>query len=272
MAAHAFWKGYLKLSLVTCAVAMLPAVSESERVRFHTLNRKTGHRIQSRYVDAETNKVVDSKDQVRGYPKSEDEYVMLEDDELDSVALDSTHTIDIDAFVPKASIGWVWYDVPHYLVPDDEVGREAYGVIREAMRATDTVGISRVVLYNRERAVLLEPRDNGVVLWTLRYGDEVRKESDYFDAEGKKPDAATLKPLRAFIADHRADWSPKLVEDPVQNELLALIKSHKPNAPRKAAGKAKAEPARPSNVIDIREALKGSLAQSKTPRSSKRAR
>ena len=133
MAPRPSWHGYLKLSLVTCPVAMLPATSEAEKVRFHTLNRVTGNRVHARYVDAETGKPVGDEDQVKGYEREDGEYVMLEDEELDAVALESTRTIDIDCFVPADSIGWIWYDTPHYLVPDDKVGEEAFSVIREAM-------------------------------------------------------------------------------------------------------------------------------------------
>ena len=136
MAPNTFWKGYLKLSLVTCPVAMMPATSDSEKVRFHTLNRATGHRVESRYVDAETGKPVADEDQVKGYQTGEDEYIMLEDEELEAVALESTRTIDIEMFVPDDAIGWIWYDRPHYLMPDDAVGEEAFAVIRDAMAAT----------------------------------------------------------------------------------------------------------------------------------------
>ena len=196
------WHGYLKLSLVTCPVAMLPATSEAEKVRFHTLNRATGNRVHARYVDAETGKPVDDEDQVKGYEREDGEYVMLEDEELDAVALESTRTIDIDCFVPANSIGWIWYDTPHYLVPDDKVGEEAFSVIREAMVKSNTRAISRVVLYHRERAVLLEPRDKGMILWTLRYGDEVRDEADYFKGLKGKPDPKEKKLLASLIAEH----------------------------------------------------------------------
>ncbi len=261
MAPRGFWKGYLKLSLVTCPVAMLPAKSESEKVRFHTLNRKTGNRIQSRYIDAVTEKPVADDDEVKGYPKGDDEYVMLEDDELDAVALESTRTIDIDVFAPRESVGWIWYDTPHYLVPDGKIGEEAYSVIREAMKATDTVGISRVVLYRRERAVLLEPRDNGIVLWTLRYGDEVRNEKDVFKGAGKGEPDAELRPLiQKLIKSRTKKWSPSLAEDPVQDDLLALIKAKEKG--RKAA-KAKPKPDTKGNVINIMDALKRSLQPAK---------
>jgi DNA end-binding protein Ku len=130
MAPRSFWKGYLKLSLVTCPVAMIPATTESEKIRFHTLNRETGNRVVSQYVDAETSKPVDEDDEVMGYPRGEDEFVLLEDEELDAVALESTRTIDIETFAPADSIEWVWYDKPHYLMPDDPVG----GLLRHPRR------------------------------------------------------------------------------------------------------------------------------------------
>lgn len=260
MAPRTFWKGYLKLSLVTCPVAMMPARSESEKVRFHTLNRKTGHRIMSRYVDAVTGKPVADDDEVKGYPRGDDEYVMLEDDELDAVALESTRTIDIETFAPRSSVGWIWYDTPHYLVPDGKVGEEAFAVIREAMKRTKTVGISRVVLYRRERAVLLDARDNGIVLWTLRYGDEVRPEKDYFGGIKKAEPEADLRPLMdKLITSRTKDWSPDLATDPVQDELLSIIKA-KGRKPAKAAKPQASE----GNVVNIMDALKRSLEPRKS--------
>ncbi|TCR68243.1 Ku protein [Bosea sp. BK604] len=257
MAPRTFWKGYLKLSLVTCPVAMMPAHSDSEKVRFHTLNRKTGNRIQSRFVDAVTGKPVADDDEVKGYPKGDDEYVVLEDDELDAVALESTRTIDIETFAPRSSVGWIWYDTPHYLVPDAKVGEEAFSVIREAMKRTKTVGISRVVLYRRERAVLLDARDNGIILWTLRYGDEVRPEKDYFAGIDKAEPEADLRPLMdKLITTRTKDWSPELAKDPVQDELLAIIKAkQKGRKPAKAAARQPTE----GNVVNIMDALKKSL-------------
>lgn len=262
MAPRTFWKGYLKLSLVTCPVAMMPARSESEKVRFHTLNRKTGHRIMSRFVDAVTGKPVADADEVKGYPRGDDDYVMLEDDELDAVALESTRTIDIETFAPRSSVGWIWYDTPHYLVPDGKVGEEAFAVIREAMKRTRTVGISRVVLYRRERAVLLDARDNGIVLWTLRYGDEVRPEKDYFAGIKKAEPEADLKPLMdKLITSRTKDWSPDLATDPVQDELLSIIKAKQKG--RKPAKAAKPQPSE-GNVVNIMDALKRSLEPRKS--------
>lgn len=271
MAPRTFWKGYLKLSLVTCPVAMSPATSESEKVRFHTVNRDTGHRIVSRYVDAETGKPVSEDDEAKGYQTGDDSYVVLEDDDLDAVGLDSTRTIDIDMFVPQDSIPWVYLDSPHYLVPNDAVGEEAFAVIREAMAATKMVGISRVVLYRRERAVMIEPRGKGIVLWTLRYGDEVRDQKAYFAGIDKsKPEPGTLKLASRYIEEHRAAWSPEMVQDPLQQRLLSLIASKKRRKTKAPA--AQAEPRR-DNVVNLFEALKQSLAQEKdaTPTKPKRS-
>lgn len=265
MAPRSFWKGYLKLSLVTCPVAMMPATSEASKVRFHTLNRATGNRVTSRYVDAVTEDPVDSEDAVKGYPSGEDQYVILEDEDVEAVALESTRTIDIETFVPKESIDWVWYDKPHYLTPDDPVGEEAFSVIRQAMEATGTVGISRLVLYRRERAVLLRPRDRGIVLWTLRYGDEVRDPAAYFGGIGPtEVDPDLLALLEKLIAERLKPWDPRMASDPVQErylELIAAKKKGKQPAQRKAA----AEP--PRNVVSIMDALRKSIAaEGKRPR------
>jgi DNA end-binding protein Ku len=266
MASRAFWKGYLKLSLVTCAVAMVPARSDSEKLRFHTVNRKTGNRVESRYVDAETGKAVPEQDQVKGYEKGDNDYVMLEDEELDAVALESTRTIDIEMFSPAASIGWIWYDRPHFLTPDDKVGVEAFCVIREAMRATGMVGLSRVVLYRRERRVMLQPHDSGLILWTLRYGDEVRDPAAYFTGlQPGRADAKALSLVAKVIDERTKPWSPAMVSDPVQDRLKEIVASKEKG---KRPIKAKREPERASNVIDIMDALRKSLGTQK-PRSAK---
>jgi DNA end-binding protein Ku len=256
MATRPTWRGYLRLSLVTSPVAMLPATSEAEKVRFHTLNRATGSRVHSQYVDAETGKPVADEDQVKGYEREDGEYVMLEDEELDAVALESTRTIDIDCFVPADSIGWIWYDTPHYLLPDDKVGEEAFSVIREAMVKSNTRAISRVVLYNRERAVLLEPRDKGMILWTLRYGDEVRDEAEYFKGVKGKPDPTEKRLLGKLISEHTQDWTPSLATDPVQQALLAMIEGKQKRARRSTK---KAPEGKRGNVIDLMAVLKKSL-------------
>lgn len=262
MADRSFWKGYLKLSLVTCPVTMAPAATESERVRFHILNRKTGNRIQSQSIDSVTGKPVEEGDEVKGYPTGPDKYVILEEEEIDSVALESTHTIDVQLFCPRSRVDWIWYDKPHFLMPDDPVGEEAFAVIREAMAATDMVGLSRLVLYRRQRAVLLEPRGKGIVLWTLRYGDEVREPVAVPHAK-KSVDSSQLKLLKALIDEKTDEWDTDLLKDPVQDRLLEIISNKKQG--RRRIAKPSAPPAHEDNVIDIMDALRRSLASEKRP-------
>lgn len=269
MAPRPFWKGYLKLSLVTCPVAMMPATTGSEKVRFHTLNRATGHRVVSRYVDAETGKPVREEDEVKGYAKGEDDYVVLEDEELADVALESTRTIDIEMFVPRDTIEWTYLDKPHYLVPDGEVGEEAFAVIREAMVASKMVGISRVVLYRRERAVMLEPRERGIVAWTLRYGDEVRDPKPYFaEIDKGKPDSDLLDLAKRLIKERTKPWSAEMVKDPVQEHLLKLIASKKRRKGRLRPGAGEGSEAK-GTVINLFETLRKSL-EADAPSAKKR--
>jgi len=257
-----FWMGYMKLSLVTCPVAMTTATSEQEKVRFHVLNRRTGNRILSQSVDGETGKPVSEGDEVKGYARGEHDYVLLEDDELESIALESARTIDIETFVAADSIDWVWCDAPYYLTPDDPVGEEAYCVIRDAMRATAMVGVSRLVLNRRERAVILKARDKGIVLWTLRFGDEVREAGEYFASiRDVKPDPELMRLIGDLIKSRKKAWSPKMVADPVQAKLLDIIAAKKKGARKKAKPLAEPEPA--SNVINIMDALRRSVAAAK---------
>lgn len=260
MAVRPYWKGYLKLSLVTCPVQMTPATSESEKVRFHTLNRKTHNRVVSHYVDAVTGKEVKDEDEVKGYQRGENDYVILEDEELENVALDSTKTIDIDVFSPRDSIEWIWLDTPYYLSPNDAVGEEAFSVIRDAMAAEDMVGISRLVISRRERAVMLESRGKGIVLWTLRYGDEVRDEEAYFgDIESATSDSEMMPLIRNFIKKKTRKWDSKLVSDPVQDKLLEIIEAKRKKTKRPAKAKGAEPKATPNNVINIMDALRKSV-------------
>lgn len=247
----------------------MPAVTESAKIRFHTINRATGNRIRSQYIDAETAAPVERDDQVAGYERGEGDYLMLEDEELENVALESTKTIDVDMFVPKESIDWIWYDSPYYMSPDDPVGAEAFSVIRDAMAATGMVGISRVVLGRRERAVMLEPRDTGIVLWTLRYGNEVRDPDLYFgQLQTKAPDPSLKKLMAELISERKKRWAPSMAHDVVQETLSKLIASKKRTPLPKPRGPVP-ERTRPSNIISIQDALKKSLEkEGKRPRRS----
>ncbi len=268
MAPRPFWKGYLKLSLVTCPVSMTPATSDAAKIRFHTVNRATGNRVESRYVDAVTGKPVAGDQEVKGYEIGEGRYVVLEEDEIAAVALESTRTIDIEMFVRRDSIPWIWLDRPHYLAPDDKVGEEAFAVIREAMAAADVAGIARVVLYRRERAVMLEPRGKGVVLWTLRYGDEVRDADDYFtDVDKQKPEARLVRLVKSLIEEKTKPWSSDMANDPVEANLEKLIAARRKKNPARLKAEPQNEAATTGdNVVSIMDALRRSLETEKKPR------
>jgi Ku protein len=181
-------------------------------------------------------------------------------DELEAIALESVRTIDIESFVPAESLDWIWYDTPYYVTPDDPVSEEAYCVIRDGMRSTTMIGVSRLVLHRRERAVMLEPRGNGIVLWTLRFGDEVRDPGDYFETIGKKKlDPELTRLLADFIKSRKKAWSTEMVADPAQTRLLDIIEAKKKGTTRPAKTSAEAEP-RPSNVVSIMDALRRSVA------------
>ena len=256
-----YWKGYLKLSLVTCPVTLTPATSDSGKIRFHTVNRKTGNRVVSRYVDAASGRPVNEGEEVKGYSRDDKRFVVLEDEELESVRLESARTIDIESFMPVDAVDWVWYEQPYYMTPDDPVGEEAYSVIRDAMRSTGMAGVARLVLHRRERAVLLKPRDKGIALWTLRFGDQVRDPSDIFDGIGDaEPNPDLLKLVSKLIEERKRRWSPDMVRDPVQDRLLEMIEEKKKGPRRHAAAKSEPEPAPRDNVVNIMDALRRSVA------------
>jgi DNA end-binding protein Ku len=241
---------------------MMPATSESEKVRFRTLNRRTTNPVTSHYVDAVTGKAVRSEDEVKGYQTSETDYVMLEDDELENVALESNRTIDIDKFVRRESIDWIWLDTPYYLSVEEPVGQEAFSVIRDAMEAEKMAGIARLVISRRERAVLLEPRGKGIVLWTLRYGDEVRDKNEYFQGIPKaEPD---LEPLvDQFIRQETRKWDRSMVADPIRKRLLAMIDIKRKQMKTKIKT-TKPQPAPVgAKVVNIMDALRKSVEKDK---------
>ena len=265
MAPRPYWSGTLKVALVTCAVTLSPVTPRRGKMRFHTINRATGNRIESRYVDAETGAPVAPGDEVKGFEIETGDYVRLEDRELSRVALESTRVIEVDCFVPRDSIPWIWLDQPHYLAPRDAPGAEAFAVIREAMAATATVGISRLVLRLREHAVMLAPRGKGIVLWTLRYGDEVRGAEESFPEPGAKPEAKSLAMMRKLIRAETIPWSEELVADPVEARLREIVArrkaARKPRKPSPAGGPGPA--AEPGQVVSIFDALRRSVAAEK---------
>lgn len=268
MAPRPNWKGFLKLSLVSCAVALYPATSTSQRIRFNIINRETGNRIRNEVVDAETGDPVAPEERVKGYEIEKGQYILLDEDELDNVALESTHTIDIDEFVPMSDVDRIYLDESYYLVPQDDVAQEAFAVIREAMRKEDLAGLARVVVYRRERLLLLRPRGKGLLATTLRYKNEVRDEADYFDdIEDTKVPADMLKLATHILETKKGKFDPSKFEDRYESALMDLIKA-------KRAGKkpiAVSEP-KPSNVINLMDALRRSAkAENSKPERRKAA-
>lgn len=268
MAPRPNWKGFLKLSLVSCAVALYPATSTSQRIRFNIINRETGNRIRNEVVDAETGDPVAPEERVKGYEIEKGQYILLDEGELDNVALESTHTIDIDEFVPMSDVDRIYLDESYYLVPQDDVAQEAFAVIREAMRKEDLAGLARVVVYRRERLLLLRPRGKGLLATTLRYKNEVRDEADYFDdIEDTKVPADMLKLATHILETKKGKFDPSKFEDRYESALMDLIKA-------KRAGKkpiAVSEP-KPSNVINLMDALRRSAkAENSKPERRKAA-
>ena len=258
MAPRSNWKGYLKLSLVSASIAIYPATSSSEKIRFNTLNRATGNRLKRKMVDSVTEEEVDSDDQVRGYAVGKDTYVQVEDDELANIAIESTHTIDIEKFVPKASIDDRYRDTPYYLAPEDKVGLEAFAVIRDAMKKKKMVGIARVVMARRERIMMLEPFSKGIMGTTLHYPYEIRSEEAVFEEipDTKLPDQM-LALAETIIDRMTGEFEPDKFEDRYENAMIALIRSKQEGLP---APKEKAS-ARPANVVNLMDALRKSIEQ-----------
>jgi DNA end-binding protein Ku len=256
MAPRAYWKGYLKLSLVSCPIALYPASSASERVAFHRVNKKTGNRLKQQMIDPETGEPVPKEDIGRGYEIGKGQYILVEDEELEKIQIESTHTIDIDRFVPKAEIDERYLENPYYLVPTDKVGQEPFAVIRDAIRDMNMAALGRVVLSRRERVIMLEPFERGLLGVTLRYAYEVRKESAYFDdiADIKLP--AEMRELAAHIVKTKSGhFDPEKFEDHYETALIELLR-------RKQEGK-RIEPIResprPSNVVNLMDALRKSV-------------
>src|SRR6266568_2886680 len=260
MAPRANWKGFLRLSLVTCPVALYPATSDTEKVSFNQINRKTGHRIKYLKVDAETGDEVTSEDIVKGYKVDTDTYIEVTKDVLDDIALDSTHTIEIDEFVPKTDIDNRYLIRPYYLVPDGKVGHDAFAVIRETIRSMDKVAIGRVVLTNREHIIALEPLGKGLMGTLLRYPYEVRSEKEYFDdVQDVKVTKDMLDLAKHIVEQKSGSFEPEAFEDHYESALIDLI-DKKRSGVRTSA---KAAPKSGGNVINLMDALKRSLASEK---------
>lgn len=267
MAPRANWKGYLKLSLVSCAVSLFPASSTSSRVAFNTLSRKTGNRVRRLYVDPDTGEEVGPNDQVKGYAVGKNNYVTVEDEELDAIRIESTHTVEIEKFVPRAEIDERYMDAPYYLAPDDRVAQEPFAVIRDAMRESGMVGIGRVVIARRERIVMIEPFEKGLLATVLRYAYEVRDAGSYFEDIPDLKITAEMKDLATVIIQRKAGhFDPAEFEDRYESAVVTLIRSKQAGQPTPTF-----ETPRTTNVVNLMDALRRSLAAEKEEQPSKPA-
>jgi len=266
MAPRANWKGFLRLSLVTCPVALFPATSESEKISFNQINKKTGNRIRYLKVDADTGEEVPNEDIIKGYQVDKGQYLEVTKDELENIALESTRTIEIDEFVPRSEIDDLYLVRPYYIVPDGKVGHDAFAVIRETIRSLDKVALARVVLTSREHVIALEARDKGLMGMLLRYPYEVRDASEYFDdIQDVKITKDMLDLARHIVEQKSGHFEPDKFEDRYEAALTELLAKKQKGQPIAATRKAA-----PSNVVDLMGALRASLtSEGKTAKPEK---
>jgi DNA end-binding protein Ku len=232
MAPRAYWRGFLKLSLVSCPIALFPASSEREKISFHQINKATGHRIKQRKVDAVTGQDVDSHNIIKGYEIGKAAYIEIDPEELEAIAVESKRIIEIDQFVPKDEIDELYLNAPYYIRPDAEVGRQAFAVIREALKRAGKVAVGKVVFTSREHVIALEPRGKGLLGMTLRYPYEVRDEKEYFDDMPDEQVPEDMLDLAHRIVESKSgQFAPETFEDGYEIALRELIRRNKPVNP-----------------------------------------
>lgn len=269
MAPRANWKGHLKLGLVTCPVALYTAASESERIAFHTLNRKTGHRVQRQFVDAETGKPVEREAQVKGYEIGKGDYVVLTDADIEEAVPESTKTIGVEAFIPADEMDEAFLDKPYYLAPTDQTGQEAFVLIRRAMEEKKVVGLARTVLFRRCRVLLLRPAGPGLTATTLHFDYEIRPATEAFKEIPKLDLSKEMIDLaKHIISTKRGRFDPATLDDRYESAVADLIRA-------KQQGKSIKAPPRPAhggNVVNLLDALRRSAGTTASPRKAPAAR
>ena len=257
-AVRPYWKGYLKLSLVSCPIALYTGTSSTERVSFRQINKKTGNRLRQQLVDEVTREPVEAEDKGRGYEYAKNAYIPVDDDELDAIAIDSNHTIEIDSFVPRGQIDERYLDSPYYIAPNDPAGQEAFAVIREAMRGKGMAALGRVVLAKRERVIMLEPWDKGLMGTTLHYPYEIRDAKEYFDTIPNiqvEPDM--LKLAEHILQSKTTDFDPSQFVDRYEEAVVGMLKTKQAGIP---VSREHGAP-QPQNVVNLMDALRRSIAE-----------
>ena len=253
-----YWKGYLKLALVSCPIALYTASSSSERVAFRQLNKKTGNRLRQQLVDDVTREPVEAADKGRGYEYAKNSYLLIEDEELEAIEVESNHMIEINSFVPRSQIDERFLDSPYYIGPSDPVGQEAFAVIREAMRGKAMVALGRVVLAKRERVIMLQPWEKGLMGTTLRYPYEVRDSKDYFyDIPDVKVAPDMLKLAEHILSSKEATFDPTLFVDRYEQAVLQLLEKKRQGMPAATVRPFVA----PTTVVNLMDALRRSIAE-----------
>jgi DNA end-binding protein Ku len=256
--ARAYWKGYLKLSLVSCPITLYTGTSSTERVSFRQINKKSGNRLRQQLVDEVTREPVEAEDKGRGYEYAKNAYIPVDDDELDAIAIESSHTIEIDSFVPREQIDERYLDSPYYIAPNDPAGQEAFAVIREAMRGKGMAALGRVVLAKRERVIMLEPWDKGLMGTTLRYPYEIRDAKEYFDSIPNiqlEPDM--LKLAEHILQSKTTDFDPSQFVDRYEEAVVGMLKTKQAGLP---VSREHGAP-QPQNVVNLMDALRRSIAE-----------
>lgn len=258
MAPRTTWRGHLRLSLVSCPVRLYPATTDSQKISFNQLHGKTHSRINMKPVDPKLG-LVDRSELVRGYEYEKGRYLIIEDEDLDAVKIEATHTINIESFVDASEIGPIWQDKPYYLAPDGRMAEETFIVLREAMREAGKAAIGRLVLSSRERMITISPEDKGMFIQTLRAPNEVRAAAPYFEEiPDQEPDREMLELAEALIEKKTKAFDPTEYEDRYEAAVLDMIR-HKLKGEKPKV----AEPQQVSNVVDLMDALRKSLSSAK---------
>jgi DNA end-binding protein Ku len=268
MAARAIWKGYLRLSLVNSAVALYPAVTDTNKVHFHKLNKQTGHRLRMRMVDEETGEEVSRDQQIKGYEISKGENVEIDDEDLDKIALEGTHVIEIEKFVPREEIDPLYFERPYFVAPNDDASVEAFVVLREAMKRKKIGALATVVMHDREHILLIEPRDAGMMATVLRWPYEVRNTKEIFAGIPKKTVSSELLDVAQMLIERKmGSFKPSEFKDRYEEALIELVKAKRSGRKIKAV-----KPPQPTKSSHVLEALRKSLAESGGKTHARRAR